>query len=143
MIQRVQSVYLLIAFHLSAILIWFSDILIVKGEKINMFNILSSQDFVLIVIGVSYVVSGVMSLISMMLYGKRLIQKRINTVNILLNFILFGLLLFYLVQLSGESMDSLKGIGVWLPLGSIVLLLLANRAIQKDENLVKSVDRIR
>lgn len=48
-----------------------------------------------------------------------------------------------LLSLSGEFIDSVKGIGVFLPLGSIVLLVLANRAIQKDEDLVKSVDRIR
>jgi hypothetical protein len=45
--------------------------------------------------------------------------------------------------MSGETSVSEKGIGSFLPFGSIVLLLLANHAIQKDENLVKSVDRLR
>ena len=36
-----------------------------------------------------------------------------------------------------------KGIGMLIPVFSIVFLVLANRAIQKDEALVKSVNRLR
>ncbi|MEM8927237.1 MAG: DUF4293 family protein, partial [Bacteroidota bacterium] len=36
-----------------------------------------------------------------------------------------------------------KGIGMLIPVFSIVFLVLANRAIKKDEDLVKSVDRLR
>jgi hypothetical protein len=36
-----------------------------------------------------------------------------------------------------------KGIGMFLPIISIVLLVMANKAIKKDEALVKSVDRLR
>ena len=143
MIQRIQSVFLLLAFHLSAILVFFIDLLKVKGAEVTIYQLFQSNDIVQILIGAGYVVSGVLALLSMMLFKKRSTQLKINKINILLNFLLFGLLLFYLFYLSGESLDSLKGIGVWVPLGSIVLLFLANRAVQKDDDLVKSVDRIR
>ena len=42
-----------------------------------------------------------------------------------------------------QEFISEKGIGSALPLIAIVLLVLANKAIKKDEDLVKSVDRIR
>jgi hypothetical protein len=50
----------------------------------------------------------------------------------------------YLSQnLSGETLVSEKGIGMFLPIISIVFIALANKAIKKDEDLVKSVDRLR
>jgi hypothetical protein len=36
-----------------------------------------------------------------------------------------------------------KGIGLFIPFISFGLILLSNRAIKKDEELVKSVDRLR
>jgi len=49
------------------------------------------------------------------------------------------------LTVSGEASEivSEKGIGMFLPIVSIVLLVLANKAIKKDEDLVKSVDRLR
>jgi ABC-type sugar transport system permease subunit len=106
-------------------------------------HLLNSKNYYQIVLAVMFLAVAVLGLISLLMFKNRMRQKRINGVNILVNLILFGLLIFNLLSLSGEFKDSLKGIGIWLPLGSIVLLFLANRAIQKDENLVKSVDRIR
>jgi hypothetical protein len=36
-----------------------------------------------------------------------------------------------------------KGIGMLIPVLSIVFLVLANKAVKKDEALVKSADRLR
>jgi hypothetical protein len=46
-------------------------------------------------------------------------------------------------MVSGEAAVSEKGIGMFIPIASIVFLVLANKAIKKDEDLVKSVDRLR
>lgn len=51
--------------------------------------------------------------------------------------------MYRLLSLSGETTVSEKGVGMFLPIVSIVLLVLANKAIKKDEDLVKSVDRLR
>ena len=47
------------------------------------------------------------------------------------------------LTVSGETLVSEKGIGMFLPILAILLLVLANKAIKKDEDLVKSVDRLR
>jgi hypothetical protein len=82
-----------------------------------------------------------------MTYKKRKNQFVMGRLNIILNVILLGLFLIRLFNLSGETdpekVVSEKGIGVFLPIVSIVFLSLANKAIKKDEDLVKSVDRLR
>jgi hypothetical protein len=82
-----------------------------------------------------------MSIIS---FKKRQHQFVLNRINIILNLILLGLFVYRSLNLSGETEKvSEKGIGMFLPILSIVFLVLANKAIKKDEDLVKSVDRLR
>ena len=62
----------------------------------------------------------------------------------ILNLILLGFFVYRILNTSGEATAvSEKGVGIFLPVISIVFLVLANRAIKKDEDLVKSVDRLR
>jgi hypothetical protein len=143
MIHRIQSVYLALVVLLSGILSWFVNLLPNALEHSTVLNLLSAQNFLKIVAGVFFITIAIFGIASIALYKKRLTQKKINSVNIILNIILFGLLILFSWKLSGELFSSMKGIGIWFVLGNILLLFLANRAIQKDENLVKSVDRIR
>jgi hypothetical protein len=83
------------------------------------------------------------TLISLFLFKNRQTQFVLNRLTIIFNFILLGFFVFRTLNLSGEMQISEKGIGMFLPTISIVLLVLANRAIKKDEDLVKSVDRLR
>ena len=66
-----------------------------------------------------------------------------NRLNIVINFLLLGIVVYHLLMLSGEANVSEKGIGAIIPLVVIVLLALANKAIIKDDKLVKSVERLR
>lgn len=84
-----------------------------------------------------------LALVSIFSYKKRQNQFVINRLNMILNFIIIGLLVYHSLNLSGEAQVSEKGIGMLLPIFSIVFLALANKAIKRDEDLVKSVDRIR
>ena len=85
-----------------------------------------------------------MSLLSILSFKKRQNQFVINRLNIIFNLILLGLFVYRSLNLSGETvMVSEKGIGMFLPIITIVALVLANKAIKKDEDLVKSVDRLR
>lgn len=84
-----------------------------------------------------------LSLISIFRYKDRKSQFVLGRLNIILNFILLGLFVYQSLSLSGETEVSEKGIGILLPILSIVFLVLANKAIKKDEDLVKSVDRLR
>jgi len=90
-----------------------------------------------------FLVSAALSLLSIFRYRNRKLQFVLNRLNIILNFILLGLFVYQSLNLSGEADVSEKGIGTILPAFSIVLLVLANKAIKKDEDLVKSVDRLR
>jgi ABC-type polysaccharide transport system permease subunit len=51
--------------------------------------------------------------------------------NMILNLILLGLFVYRSLNISGETVVSEKGIGMFLPIVAIVLLVLANKAIKK------------
>jgi len=85
-----------------------------------------------------------LSLLSILSHKKRQQQFVMGRLNIILNLILLGLFVYRTLNLSGGTVTvSEKGIGMFLPVFSIVFLVLANKAIKKDEDLVKSVDRLR
>ena len=88
-------------------------------------------------------VTGFLAAISIFTFKKRQNQFVLNRLNMILNIIIIGLLVYHSLNLSGEAQVSEKGIGMLLPIFSIVFLALANKAIKRDEDLVKSVDRIR
>ena len=144
MIQRIQSLYLILAAVCSLGLTYVFDLWVnMQGMSYFVFDMFDENEINLKIIPVLFLVSGVLSVLSIFLYSKRKNQFVLNRLNILVNFILLGVLLYHLLTLSGESQISEKGIGVFLPILVVVLLAIANRAIKKDEDLVKSVDRLR
>ncbi|MDH3381549.1 MAG: DUF4293 domain-containing protein, partial [Flavobacteriaceae bacterium] len=76
-------------------------------------------------------------------YQKRKNQLFLGRLNLLFNLLIIFILIYYLQSLPGEVSISVKGIGLFIPLISFGLILLSNRAIKRDEALVKSVDRLR
>jgi ABC-type polysaccharide transport system permease subunit len=87
--------------------------------------------------------SSTLSLLSILSHTKRQQQFVMGRLNMILNLILLGLFVYRTLNASGETAISEKGVGMFLPIISIVFLVLANKAIKKDEDLVKSVDRLR
>lgn len=137
MIQRIQTIYLLLAFVLTGILPFFIPLWTMTDGSAYFF--MQNQVYV-VVLGLSTT----LSLLSIVSYKKRQNQFVIDRLNIILNLILLGLFVYRSLNLSGETITvSEKGIGMFLPIVAIVLLVLANKAIKKDEDLVKSVDRLR
>jgi hypothetical protein len=137
MIQRIQTIYLLLAFVVTGILPFFIPLWTMTGGCAYFF--MQNQVYV-VVLGLSTT----LSLLSIVSYKKRQNQFVIDRLNIILNLILLGLFVNRSLNLSGETIAvSEKGIGMFLPIVAIVLLVLANKAIKKDEDLVKSVDRLR
>lgn len=84
-----------------------------------------------------------LTILSIFSHKKRQQQFVMGRLNIILNLILLGLFVYRTLTASGETAISEKGVGMFLPIISIVFLVLANKAIKKDEDLVKSVDRLR
>ncbi|RDI52511.1 DUF4293 family protein [Flavobacterium glaciei] len=137
MIQRIQTIYLLLAFVTTGILLFFIPLWTMSDEKEYYF--MQNQVYT-ILLGLSTT----LTLLSIVSYKKRQNQFVIGRLNIILNLILLGLFVYRSLNLSGETPAvSEKGIGMFLPVVAIVLLVLANKAIKKDEDLVKSVDRLR
>ena len=135
MLQRIQTLYLLIVLIISSGLIFaFNLWTIDEVEVYAIDNILAFSLFML---------SGVLALASIFMFKNRKSQFVLGRLNIILNFFLLGFFVYRSLNLSGETLVSEKGIGMFLPVLSIVFLVLANKAIKKDEDLVKSVDRLR
>lgn len=136
MLQRIQTIYLL-------------GVLINSTALPYLLGVWTSVDGVVMyakdypsIQGV-FLFSAMFTILSIFSYKKRKNQFVFGRFNIIFNFILLGLFVYQSLNLSGETNVSEKGIGMLIPLISIVFLALANKAIKKDEDLVKSVDRIR
>mgnify|MGYP006138018589 FL=1 len=136
MLQRIQTIYLTISAALLGVLyLWFPIIVSEEGTVV----VRNDEPIMLgLIFG-----SILLIFISIFSYKKRKSQFVINRLNIILNFFLLGVFVYRSLTLSGETLVSEKGIGVFLPIISIVFLVMANKAIKKDEDLVKSVDRLR
>jgi hypothetical protein len=144
MIQRIQTLYLFIVSIISLGLIFLFPLWKdVAGTEYFAMNLLNVSEMAMIIIPILFILSGLISFVSVFLFKNRQLQFVINRLNILINLILLGVLIYYLLTLSGEAQVSEKGIGGTLPIVCIVFLVLANKAIKKDEDLVKSVDRLR
>ena len=136
MIQRLQTLYLFLAAVISGGLI-FVFYLWINNEGAKVFA-LDNYTYLGMFLG-----SSLLSLISIFRFKNRQSQFVLGRLNIILNFVLLGVIVYQSLNLSGEINVSEKGIGMLLPVFSIVCLALANKAIKKDEDLVKSVDRLR
>ena len=137
MIQRIQTIYLILTFILIGILPFIFPLWTLSDGK--EYFVRQNQIYT-ILLGLSTAIT-VYSIIS---FKKRQTQFVANRLNIVLNLILLGLFVYHSLNISGEAVAvSEKGIGMFLPILAIVFLVLANKAIKKDEDLVKSVDRLR
>ena len=136
MVQRIQTVYMVI-------------VALVSGALPMVLNLWEEPDgatvFAVDILWVAIAFAGVslLALVAILLYKNRQNQFVVNRLNIILNLFLLGFFVYRSLILSGGATVPQKGIGMLIPVFSIVFLVLANRAIKKDEDLVKSVDRLR
>ncbi|OAD45760.1 DUF4293 domain-containing protein [Polaribacter atrinae] len=143
MIQRIQSIYLLLATAVSGGLIFVFDIWSSIKEEIFALDLFFRDSMLLKVIPLLYLLSAIVSFATIFLFKNRKLQFVVGRLVILINLFLLGLLIYVSLTLPGEVSISEKGIGMFLPILVILLIVLANKAIKKDEDLVKSVDRLR
>ena len=136
MLQRIQTLYMIAAIlSTTALYFWFPDF----GDEAG--SMLFDKNGA----GALALMGGIVLLtfIAILNFKKRQLQFVLNRLSILLNFVLLGVFVYRSLSLPGENSFSEKGIGMLLPVISIVFLVLANKAIKRDEDLVKSVDRLR
>jgi len=145
MIQRIQSIFLLLAsgsfFSQFAFDFAYSDKSLPGLLSDKVYDILDSP--ILIVLAV---LGGIIGLVNIFMFRNRALQLKLGNLLIVLC-ILLPLVAFLLIYREGvaiaEGTDVNDGFGIYLPLIGIIMAVLANRFIKKDDKLVKSMDRLR
>lgn len=139
MIQRIQSIYLLLASLSGGALF---ALPFATGNKMQegiltdgLFNI---QDHLVLLILTSMVAA--IALLSIFLFNNRKLQMNIGKVNLLLTLGLIGWTAYLFLPIIELAT---LGLGFPFPFVLIIMTLLANKNILKDERLVRSADRIR
>ncbi|MBP6978784.1 MAG: DUF4293 domain-containing protein [Bacteroidales bacterium] len=161
MIQRIQTVYLSIAF-IAIILAFFFPVATYKfGDSVDTY--MGTVSFFLYgmvrqpeTLEISYkslfylpmiliaVLILTLIVLSILQYKKRLRQLRTVNIAILLNIVLIVLFFFYTDKVSRDTaITTAYGMGSVFPLITLVFLVLATWAIKRDERLVRSLDRLR
>ncbi|WP_299012630.1 DUF4293 domain-containing protein [uncultured Polaribacter sp.] len=143
MIQRIQTLYLLFASAISGGLIFVFDLWDSVKKDVFAIDLIASDLLTLKTIPILFIISAVVAFVTIFVFKNRKLQFVIGRIVILINLILLGLLIYVSLMLPGELVISEKGIGMFLPILAILLVVLANKAIKKDEDLVKSADRLR
>ena len=131
MIQRVQSIYLLVAAIISLASYFIFP-------KLDLFFInMSLMDYFII----PYLFfCFFMSTLNIFLFINRKLQLNINKFQLLIHLFVLIVFFYFFYQ---EKMLYPDLIWTLTPISSIVFLSLANNGIKKDENLIRSVDRLR
>lgn len=134
MIQRIQSIYLLGAAVLS-------------GAIIFMVPVFQKGDIALMITGypiffAMFILSALVSLFSIFRYKSRQQQVVSGRINVIVNFVLFGLILYHYFG-SMDTEAAKLAFGSFIPIVAVVFITLANRAIMRDEALVRAADRLR
>jgi len=149
MIQRIQTVYLLVVAILMVVMMSLPVGSFVAADyTTTVFNNLSlvapdgTADYAPWAMFAILMVSAVVTLGTIFLYKKRMLQIRLTIFNIILLLGYYGTLVTFVFMLKGENSFT-PSWTVILPLISIILDWLAIRAIGKDEMLVKAYERLR
>lgn len=155
MVQRIQSLYLLLTSLLAG--------LFLSGTFLKFFNKSGSEFFMnykgfwesgaagnpqminsLIPMSVIMVLIIILSVIAVFLFRKRKIQLKLAGAIVLLTTIFIGLMVYLIIRATGEFQAELvPGYRMFIPVLILIFGILAYLGIRKDENLVKSLDRLR
>ncbi len=156
MLQRIQSVFLTLVFVFAVLFVFLPlgkfDLeglkILLKATGIDASANIPEEfgqawyGYVLLILVFGIMVLTVFSIFQ---FKRRMYQIQLGKLNILLH---VGLVVtaFFFVDQWRDHLPNLPfsyGAGIVLPLVSMILILMANRAIKRDEELVRSADRIR
>lgn len=158
MIQRIQSIYILLAiiagvmtFVLPFAHFYAGDVQIAEYAMFGVFNV-QSDTFELanpypMPMWIMSALTILMSIFALVSFKKRAVQMRMVRLGFLVNLSFIVYLFFAIDKVNAElyesSMDILYHAGFYMPVIAVVFLFLAQRGIKADEALVKSLDRLR
>ncbi|MEG1544426.1 MAG: DUF4293 domain-containing protein [Tannerellaceae bacterium] len=154
MLQRIQTVYLLIIVVLTTATLFLSLATIQSGDALFSFDASGITSMTTIPQELVYptwglfaltVVIALTALVTIFLFRKRILQMRICVFNALLMLGFYGLFAFFVWTLKGQLGEAHVSVKIALsfPLINLILDYLAIRSIGADEALVRSLERLR
>lgn len=155
MIQRIQSIYLLLSAVAAALMFAFPlakfygdsnfALYLYRIEFFDPSPTMQLSPYFLLPLMALVIFVIIMSVLALFSFKNRKRQMNITRIAMALVLILMGAYFFGYVGLleknAGNPAD--YGFASFMPAISFLFLLLASRGIQKDENLIKSMDRLR
>ncbi len=154
MIQRIQSVYLALALLSMALMFAFkvAGVNSAEGEVVLTIYGVTLADAALnlpilaIPLYVYTLLIIAVLLVQLLMFRNRKTQMTIGRVSYLL-ILGFVVLVYFaadqMTQLVVATDELRYGAGVYFPVAAVAFVFLANRSIKKDEELVRSLDRLR
>ena len=147
MIQRIQSIYLLLAAILMAVTAFSPVLVLNEGLTLFSYGVKDADLLVKPTWGIVFMagVSALLSFISIFMYSNRKKQSNVVFMSALVLVFYYLTAVVYLASYLSSFPEGINTVayGIVLPVVALIFLLLANKAIKKDEKLVRSLDRIR
>ncbi len=149
MIQRIQTLWFLLA-SATAVLIFFFPVIEFTADKslhIYQYDSISIAGIDNLIQS-GYIVAGLtgviafLSFLGIFLYKNRALQMRICTFISLLVIFLVGLITYFSLTIEGNTAATI-GLSAILPVVIFIFILMARRGVRKDELLVLAADRLR
>ncbi|GAB4455970.1 MAG: DUF4293 domain-containing protein [Bacteroidia bacterium] len=143
MIQRIQSVYLLLVGILSSLLFYFpfqKNIVGLSEIKAIQLSLMENENNFLLIASILNLIILVDSITSIFLFRNRKLQMILCLYLLAMNIAMLGLMYFGSAQIDGMPTYQLPFV---IPVLNIILSFFAYKNIKRDEELVKSADRIR
>ena len=161
MIQRIQTLYLLLVVILGTLLCFFPPVEFLLPEATDYVALHAFDKWPLAVMSIAI---PLLALVTISMYKRRLLQVRLNIMNVVLCLGYYALLALYVAYIvkGYEPLDAVNCqlstvncqlstvncewyLTMWsaIPLVNVVLTMMATRRILKDEALVRAADRLR
>ncbi|MBR5027686.1 MAG: DUF4293 domain-containing protein [Bacteroidales bacterium] len=165
MIQRIQSFLLVLALVGFVLLFLFptatfeakinanvttSSLTLVPGEDI--LNAETGESFIAqksVILMIMAIVLGLGTLIGIFMYKNRVRQMRFVSMLGLINLVYIGIMFLSCIPDAAEALSSMGevsttySVGTFVPIVTLILIVIAQRAIRSDEMKVRAADRIR
>ena len=154
MIQRIQTLYLLLVVILGTLLCFFPPVEFLLPNATEYIPLTAFDKWPLAVMSIAI---PLLALVVIFLFKRRLLQARLNIMNVVLCLGYYALLALYVAyivkgyeplgavncKLSTVNCEWYLTIWAAIPLVNVVLTMMATRRILKDEALVRAADRLR
>lgn len=142
MVQRIQSIYLVLIVVCSIGLTIAFKPFKTPYPQILAPNLSTHVTIFLRLITAFFMLSALTAFLSIFQYHRRKWQLLLGRIIIVINLISLGILIYLTLEIPKKAFSG-KHFIILIPLLIIVLSVMANKAIQKDEDLIKSINRLR